>query len=58
MIKGGFAPNHLVFRRNPDIPNLTRELTPVSTETGGEEDYLRTTLEGMRIAREIHVMIG
>ena len=55
MMKGGFAPNQLVFGKNTCLPNLTGEMTPVSTETGGEEEYLRNILEGMKVAREIHI---
>ena len=54
MIKGGFSPNQLVFGKKLSIPNITGELIPVLTEIGGEEDYLKNTLEGMRMAREIH----
>ena len=32
MIKGGFAPNQLVFGRKLSIPSITGELTLVSTE--------------------------
>ena len=55
IIKWGFGPNQLVFRKNPGIPNIAGELTHVSTEIGGEEEYLRNILDGMRKAREIHV---
>ena len=55
VIESGCVPNQLVYGKNPGIPSIEGELTPVSTEIGVEEEYLRNILEGMRKVREIHV---
>ena len=55
IMKGGFAPNQLVFGRNTGVINLYEEATPVEGERGGEEEYLRSILEGRKLAREIHI---
>ena len=49
----GLCPYQLVFGKKLGIPNIVGELTPVSTEIGGEEEYLRKILDEMRKAREI-----
>ena len=53
MNQGGFAPNQLVFGKNPTIPNLIGEgsSSPASRELG-EEDIMREELEALHEARE------
>ena len=54
-MKNGFSPNHLVFERNPILPNLIGENNPSSLERGGKEEYLRGTLNAEE-KRKISVM--
>ena len=54
-MKNGFSPNHLVFERNPILPNLIGENNPSSLERGGKEEYLRGTLNAIQESRVAHI---
>ena len=41
--------------RNPGLPNITANLTTVSMELEGEEEYLKSILEGMQKFRDMHI---
>ena len=43
-MRDGFAPNHLAFGKIPILPNLMGKNNPSSLEEGGEEEFLRRTL--------------
>ena len=56
-MKDGYSPNQLVFGRNPNLPNLLEENIPSSLESGGEEEYMRGTLNAIHEARVAHIQM-
>ena len=53
----GYSPHQLVFRRNPEMPILTGDMSPSMTEEILEET-LREILEYAHKAREIYSATG
>ena len=54
-VKNGFSPNQLVFGRNPVLPNLIGENNPSSHERGGQEEYLRGTMNSIHKSSVEHI---